>query len=272
NALGTADTVVVPSLAIGDIVKVYSAATLGTLLGSATATAAGSLTVSIAQIGAGAGSVYVTVTSKNMLESPRSAAVTVAAEAKSVTPVAANIVATNKITGIPDTIVVPSLAIGDIVKVYSAATAGTLLGSATATAAGSLTVNIAQLGTALGNVYVTVTSKALLESDRSAAVAYGAEAKSTTPIVANITLANYADIADVITVTGLSAGDIVKVYTVSSGGTVIATSKAVAIGKTGISFNVAQLGLTSGSVYLSVTSTGKNESDRTIAVAFASEP
>jgi len=89
----------------------------------------------------------------------------------------------------------------------------------------------------------TVTSKGLLESYKSATNAYD------------------ADVQDVIIIIGLLPGDIVKVYSVSTAGTEIATSKAVATDKTGISFNVAQLGGLGGNVYLTVTSTGKRKNN-----------
>ena len=157
----------VPSLAVGDVVKVYSVATGGTAIGIATATVAGSVTVTIAQIGAAAGNIYVSVTSKDMLESDRTAAVAYGAEAKSTTLDPTDIIVTNNAAGTADTVVVPGLAVGDIVKVYSAATGGTAIGTTTATVAGSVTVTIAQLGAAAGNIYVSVTSKSLLESDRT---------------------------------------------------------------------------------------------------------
>ncbi|MCB2356708.1 hypothetical protein, partial [Clostridium estertheticum] len=135
-----------------------------------------------------------------------------------------------------------------------------------------VTVSITQLGVASGSVTATVTSKGLLESDKSAVNAYDAEAKSTTPDTTKITVDNYADIQDVITVAGLKVGDIVKVYSAATGGIAIATSKAVATGKTGLSFNVAQLGATGGTVFLSVISTGMLESDRTAAVTVTAEP
>ncbi|WLC68906.1 hypothetical protein KTC96_12895 [Clostridium estertheticum] len=269
NAVGTPDTIVVKTLAVGDIVKVYSAA--GTLIGTSTAaTATGIVTVSIAQLGATAGSVTLSITSAGDLESPKSAAITVDAEAKSVTLDVADIVVTNNTTGKADTVVVSNVAVGDIVKVYSAD--AKLIGTSTAaTATGIVTVNITQLGTAVGSITATVTSKGLLESDKSATKSYTAEAKSTTPDTTKITIDNYADIQDVITVTSLKVGDIVKVYSTATGGTAIATSKAVATGKAGISFNVAQLGATGGTVFLSVISTGMLESDRTAAVTVTAE-
>ncbi|MCB2357427.1 hypothetical protein, partial [Clostridium estertheticum] len=170
NAVGTPDTIVVKTLAVGDIVKVYSAA--GTLIGTSTAaTATGIVTVSIAQLGAAAGSVSLTITSTGDLESPKSAAITVDAEAKSVTLDVAKIVVTNNTTGKADTVVVSGLALGDIVKVYSAD--AKLIGTSTAaTATGIVTVSITQLGVASGSVTATVTSKGLLESDKSAVNAY----------------------------------------------------------------------------------------------------
>ncbi|MBU3214272.1 hypothetical protein LL033_19165 [Clostridium estertheticum] len=263
NAAGTKDTVVVPSLAIGDIIKVYSTSTDGVLLGTATAKADGDLTVSIPQIGSEAGNVYVTVTSKTLTESDRTTAVAYDAEEKSTPLDPAAIVVTNNAVGTSDTVVVKKLAIGDIVNVYSTLVAGDILGTATAKVAGDLTVNIEQIGAESGNVYVTVTSKALLESDRTKAIAYAAEAKSTPLDQTQIVVTNNAvGTPDTVVVQNLYIGDIVKVYSAAIGGVIIGTSTATA---SGLTVSIKQIGVASGNVYVSVIRKAFLESDRTSA-------
>ncbi|MBU3176417.1 hypothetical protein KPL47_08530 [Clostridium estertheticum] len=269
NAAGTKDAVVVPGLAIGDIIKVYSTSTDGVLLGTATAKADGDLTVSIPQIGSEAGNVYVTVTSKTLRESDRTTAVAYDAEEKSTPLDPAAIVVTNNAAGTSDTVVVKKLAIGDIVNVYSTLIAGDILGTATAKVAGDLTVSIEQIGAESGKVYVTVTSKTLLESDRTIAIAYDAEAKSTLLDQTQIVVTNNAvGTPDTVVVQNLYIGDIVKVYSAAIGGVVIGTSTATA---SGLTVSIKQMGVACGNVYVSVIRKAFLESDRTKAVAYAAE-
>lgn len=93
---------------------------------------------------------------------------------------------------------------------------------------------------------------------------------SDAPNSANINIINNPTGADdTITVTQLSEGDVVKVYDAPTGGNVLTTA-TVASGQTSIVIPVAQLGTGTGSVYISVTKSGSNESARTQKV-FVSE-
>lgn len=73
-------------------------------------------------------------------------------------PSAANIIVTNNVGANDDRIVISGLVVGDVVKVYDAATKGILLGEATVQAGNSTTVYAPNLGYAAGSVWVTVTS------------------------------------------------------------------------------------------------------------------
>jgi hypothetical protein len=269
NSLGTSDTVAVTGLAAGDVVNVYSAATAGTLLGTATvADSATTATVSITQLGTAAGTVYVTVTKSGKAESARTAKAYLA-ETAIAAPLASTITATNNCTGTPDTIAVTGLSAGEIVKVYSAASGGTAIGTATvASNATSVTISVPQLGTAAGNAYVTLTAANGLESTRTAK-AYIAEPVSTAPTVTAITVTNNATgTADTVAVTGLSAGDVVNVYSAATAGTLLGTA-TVADSATTATVSITQLGTIAGTVYVSVTSTGKDESVRTVKAYLA---
>ncbi|MBU3155079.1 hypothetical protein [Clostridium estertheticum] len=270
NAAGTKDTVVVPGLAIGDIIKVYSTSTDGVLLGTATAKIDGDLTVNIDQIGAEAGNVYVSVTSKTLLESDTTAAVAYPAEVKSIPLDPNGIVVTNNAAGTKDTVVVPGLAIGDIIKVYSGSTDGVLLGTATAKIDGDLTVSIDQIGAEAGNVYLTVTSKTLRESDRTTGVAFDAEEKSTPLDPAAIVVTNNAaGTSDTVVVKKLAIGDIVNVYSTSISEDILGTATAKVAGD--LTVSIPQVGAESGNVYVTVKSKTLLESDRTTAVAYDAE-
>ncbi|MBB3073301.1 hypothetical protein FHS14_006340, partial [Paenibacillus baekrokdamisoli] len=207
------------------------------------------------------GTAYVTVTKANKLESARTAKVYVT-EPVSVAPVAANITATNNKVGVDDKVVVTGLAAGDVVNVYSVATGGTAIGTATvADGATEATVTIDQLGAAAGNVYVSVKSAGKLESTRTAK-AY--ETEITAPAVAaNIVVLNNDGASDIVRVTGLEAGDVVTVYNVATGGTSVGTA-TVANGKTSVNVLIDQLSVNAGKVYVTITKGNKAESTRVV--------
>ncbi|MBU3159049.1 hypothetical protein KPL37_04660 [Clostridium frigoris] len=271
NASRTADTVVIQSLEIGDIVKVYSSALGGAVIGTATATASG-LTVSITQIGAAGGTVYVSVIRKTFLESNRTS-VTYAAEAKSTPINLSNITVTNNAVGTADTVVVRNLVIGDVVKVYSSATAGLVIGTATVTLVGDLTVSITQLGAISGSIYVSVTSEKLLESNKTKEITYASEAKSTPLDPINIIVINNSNgISNRVLIQNLAVGDIVKIYSISKGGPAIGkgtviTTKTDTV-RVDLFVNITQIGEATGSIYVSVTKKKLLESDRILATRY----
>ncbi|MBV7273215.1 hypothetical protein JMF89_02460 [Clostridiaceae bacterium UIB06] len=262
NNAREASTVKVAGLTNGDIVKVYDSATGGTLLGSGTVgTYDTSVTVFVTQLGENAGNVYVTVTSTGKLESNR-AQVAFAAKTVSTAPSSASITVTNNASK-SDTVEVTGLQPNDVIKVYDASTGGNLLGTVTV-ASDDMEgiVNISQLGASAGTVYVSVTSTGKIESGRTA-VDYSAESQSDPLEVSDVTIANNAGTADTIDVTGLSEGDIVKVYSIATGGTAIGTA-TVSSGESEAIVTVSQLGTNAGTVYVSVTRSGKTESSRTV--------
>ncbi|WPC40242.1 X2-like carbohydrate binding domain-containing protein [Clostridium sp. JS66] len=83
------------------------------------------------------------------------------------------------------------------------------------------------------------------------------------PSEASITVTNNIEgVQDIITVTAINPGDIVKVYNDISGGSLLGIG-TVALGETSVTINVSQLGVNAGNIYISVTSQGKTESSRT---------
>ncbi|MBX4259224.1 hypothetical protein KTC96_12885 [Clostridium estertheticum] len=265
------DTINISGLAATDVVKVYSVATGGVAIGTTTvALGKTDATISLAQLGVIVGNIYITVTNSRKLESSRIVK-NYLAEVVSTDPIVANITVVNNTNGKADTINVNGLVATDIIKIYAVATGGSAIGIATvAIGKTGAMVSITQLGKISGSVYVSITSATKLESARTSQT-YIAEPVSTVPVDTSIKATNYAGVSDVITVKELLSGDIVKVYNIATGGTVVVTSKAVAIGKSTISFNVAQFGITAGNVYVTVTNIGKLESDR-ITVGYNAEP
>jgi hypothetical protein len=177
NLAPTVDTVTVRALKVGDVIKVYDAPKEGNQLGQSPPVASGetSTTVSIGQLGAGAGQVYVSITINGNLESGRTAKAYDAEPVQTTAPLASNITVTNNPVGTPDTVLVNGLTTGDLIKVYDSATGGNLLSSATVPIGQtSVTTSVYQLGTTAGQVYVSATSTGKIESTRTAK-AYEAE-------------------------------------------------------------------------------------------------
>ncbi|MCR4436449.1 MAG: hypothetical protein QHH06_11770 [Clostridiales bacterium] len=260
NNAVSSDTIKVYGLSAGDVVKVYDSDKGGNLLGSSTvASGNAEATVTVAQLGTTAGSVYVSVTSKSKQESAR-VKKDYAAETKTDTSGSGNIAIVNN-AGLPDTVTVYGLSAGDVVKVYDSAQGGSLLGSATVSASATdATVSISQLGTAAGSVYVSVTGVNKQESDRVKAD-YSAESKTDVLSTDNIIIVNNVDSSDTVTVVGLSAGDVVKVYDSAKGGSLLGSATVSSSGTDAV-ITVSQLGTAAGSVYVTLTGKGKQESDR----------
>lgn len=92
---------------------------------------------------------------------------------QTVAPDSTSIAVYNYVYGLDDKVVVNSLSVGDTVYVYDAASGGTLLGHSISGGT-STTVNIPQLGTSSGTVYVSKLTGGYPESERTG-VPYTAE-------------------------------------------------------------------------------------------------
>jgi hypothetical protein len=267
NIFGPNDTVTVSSLTAGDVIKVYSIAKGGAAIGTGTAAAA-ELTVTLTEaLLPNGGTVYVTVSSGTAGESARTA-MTYAREPVADPPPAANITVNNNYAAL-DTIVITGLSMGDVIKVYAVQKGGESLGDVTATDS-TATVSLAdgKLLAAGGKLYVSLTTGSANEGGRTM-VTYAKEPTTDAPLATAITVVNNFGSPDTITVNGLTAGDLVKVYKTATTATVIGTVTADDVSE---SFELIANGLTyaAGKVYVSVRSPGENESART-AVSFTSE-
>lgn len=258
---GLADTISVKNIAAGDTLYAYSAATGGTLLGSKVSVAGVDDTIiTVKQLGLPAGSVYLTVKTNGCVESDR---IKVDYDAEELSKAPENIKVSNNVAGIKDTVEVTDIVAGDTVKVYADATAVKPLGSTVVgTGKTSAIVSIAQLGVAEGSVYVTVTKKNTPESIRVKAD-YSNEQTTAKPdgdgqvIVAN----NTGGIKDTVKVTGVAAGNEIKIYNAETLGKVIGKA-VVPTGANDVTITISQLGMSNGSIYVTVKSYGKFESDR----------
>jgi len=260
NNSDAADTVEVTGLAAKDVVNVYSSDNDDDLLGTATvADGDSSAIASISQLGTNAGSVWISVKRYGRPESDR---VNVAYAAESVPPQKGNISVVNNVV-ISDTVTVSGLTANDIVNVYDAKKNGNLLGTGSVVGNDtSVTISIPQLGTGSGKVYVSVTNSGRGESSR-VEKDYMAEQTSTAPINIKV-VNNLVGTADTITVSSVEANSLVKVYDAATNGNLIGQI-TIPANSTSATITVNQLGVSAGSVYISVTSPGKNESSRTKA-------
>ncbi|MEB4888163.1 MULTISPECIES: hypothetical protein [Priestia] len=166
--------------------------------------------------------------------------------------------------GKDDVIAVSGIAKGDIVKVYNTSSKGTLLASKTSTGP-SATLTTKQVGEKAGKVYVTVSRSGMSESDR-VAVGFSGE-QSNTLSSSQVKITNNKGKDDVIAVSGIAKGDIVKVYNANSKGTVLASKTSTGSSAT---LTTKQVGQKAGKVYVTVARSGMTESVRT-AISFAGE-
>lgn len=260
NLEGKSDTIYVYGVDSGDLVKVYDSAQGDNVIAYGTVPKNKiDITFKIAQLGTKKGSVYVSVVSKGGTESSRTK-VNYAEEPKSAPIAKENVTIINNAQK-SDTITVSGLNARDVVKAYGAA--GNLLGSKTASTSGNdVTINVSQLGSGAGIVYITVTSKNMGESDKSEPISYDAEPVSIAPSEDDITINNNVKKADEIIVSGLNGGDFVKIYNSATGGKLLGSKKVPASGYDA-TITVSQLGTSAGYVYVSITSSELAESTRT---------
>ncbi|TBL80603.1 hypothetical protein [Paenibacillus thalictri] len=267
---GTADTVTVTGLTPGDTVRVYADEAGAALLGSAAAASA-SAVVSVAQLGVEAGFVYVTVTSPASSESRRIVK-SFSAEPISHAPAAGAVTVVNEPAGTADKVTVKGLHAGDTVKVYRARTDTTALAAASVPSSGTAELPVDQLGGTAGYIYVTVTEAGKRESPKMQK-AYDGEALTVPPAAGSIHIVNRLNgTNDSVTVTGLLAGDVVKVYADEAAASPLG-SAAVAAGQSSAEVTVAQLSPSSGTgrVYVTLTRSPRLESRR-VAKLFSEEP
>uniref|UniRef100_A0A4Y8Q986 Uncharacterized protein n=1 Tax=Paenibacillus athensensis TaxID=1967502 RepID=A0A4Y8Q986_9BACL len=151
---------------------------------------------------------------------------------------------------------------GNVVNVYAKTDDVKPLATATVAAtATSATLSIAQLGADGGKVYISVLALGKTVSDKLE-VSFDKEPQTGAPEASNIVIANNkVGKPDTIKVSGLGAGDVVKVY--KSGTTTLLGTATVVSGKTDVTLSITQLGTTSGAVDVTITSKDKRESAKT---------
>lgn len=167
--------------------------------------------------------------------------------------------------GKKDSIRISGIKKGDVIKVYNASTKGKLIAQKTSTGSADI-ISVNQIGEKAGKIYVTVTSPSMTESKRTAVSFTGEQTNAVKSSQVKIT--NNKSKKDVITVSKLKKGDVVKVYNASKGGKLLAKSGKVT--KTSAAISISQLGKKAGSVYITVQSEGMKESAR-VKVSYKGE-
>ncbi|MFD2328825.1 hypothetical protein ACFSR7_06130 [Cohnella sp. GCM10020058] len=223
NPVGTADVVKVENVSPSDVIKVYNDPVDTPVIGTGTvASGQNEILVSIAQLGTTSGTVYVSITTGGLPESQRTAK-NYAAEIASLQIVATDVIISNNLSGLSDTIVVMNVQSGDVIKVYGSSLSTTLLAQGTATGK-TITLSVAQLGSNAGVVYLTRTRAPSVESVRTVKN-YSAESSSSLGVY-GIKVINNAGKADLITIPNVLPSDVIKVYASSSATTPLVTSTA----------------------------------------------
>ncbi|MED3946250.1 hypothetical protein [Priestia aryabhattai] len=260
NNKGKDDVIAVSGIAKGDIVRVYNESSKGTILASKTSTGT-SVTLTAKQIGQKAGKVYVTVMRPGMGESDRVAASFTGEQSNSLQ--SSQVKVTNN-KGKDDVIAVSGITKGDMIKVYSLSSKGTVLASKTSTGT-SLTLTTKQVGQKAGKVYVSITRSGMTESARTT-VSFAGE-QSNALQSSQVKVINNKGKADSVTVSKIAKGDVIKVYNASSKGTLLASKQSE--GSSTV-LSIKQLGSKAGKVYVTITNPGMSESIRT-AVSYSAE-
>jgi trimeric autotransporter adhesin len=141
------------------------------------------------------------------------------------TPLNVNDIEITNNAGKADSIDIIGLSPGDTVYVYKIAEKGIFIAQKTVSLnAEELSINIAQLGSAGGSVYISVKSPGMLESKRGK-VTFAAEPKSVAPNADDICITNNAGRADSVFVADLSVGDTFKIYSTAKGKNLICTAR-----------------------------------------------
>ncbi|PUB10140.1 hypothetical protein [Paenisporosarcina sp. OV554] len=260
NNKGKDDIVTVTGISVGEIVKIYNASSKGSLLATKQATSS-SVSLSIKQLGLKASKLYVTVTSSGLKESSRAA---ISFQGEQSNSLKASLVKVSNNKGKNDIVTVTGISKGDTVKIYNSSTKGSLLATKQTTSS-SVSLSIKQLGLKASKIFVTVTSSGMTESAR---VAISFQGEKSNPLKASqVKVSNNKGKNDIVTITGISKGDTVKIFNSSTKGSLLATKQATS---SSASLSIKQLGLKAGKIYVSITRSGMTESSR-ITASYSSE-
>lgn len=257
NNFGLPDVIKVKELPENAVVKVYDQETGGKVLGTAkVAKGKTEAVISIKDLGTDGGKVYISVTLETAAKE-----LTVAKEDTTATLEADKVVVANNVRK-PDTVKVTA-AEGTTIKVYdkNAADAKVLGSTTVAKGKTEATLSIKQFGADAGKLYVTAKVLGKKESEKLE-VSFDAEPVSTKLATEAVTIVNNAGIPDTVKVTGLTTGDIIKVYYKDAASKDVTAIATVAKDKTEALLSIKQLGEVAGTVDVTVTSVDKLEAPK----------
>jgi len=163
NFTGTNDTITISNLKIGDIVKVYTTYKGTKVLAKGTADS-NNLILSIKQLGASSGKLYISITSLNKKESTRT---TVSFNEEPVSsPITSNNISVKVNSSGICKVVISKVNAGDIIKIYSSSKSyASLLATSVATS-NTVTFNL-DMDEPTGVIYISITSPGMWESSRT---------------------------------------------------------------------------------------------------------
>lgn len=269
NYIGTSnDNIVITGLSASDKVNIYSVSTGGSPIISVVATES-SASVSTTMLKATGGTIYVSITNTGKSESKRASKVYTSEVSKSLLTSA--VVVNNNYGSENDSIVVSNLSSKDEINVYTAATGGTPIASGAVGDAGtSVEIKTTGLKSTSGTAYISVKNENKSESKRTA-ITYKSEPITASMAASEITVTNdVGTTKDSILITDLDEGDIVNIYSASTGGRPIASSEPVTNGQTSVTIMTSGLKTTNGTIYISIKSLNQLESKR-VAKTYSSE-
>ena len=266
NNFNKKDMISFKNLVVGAEYTVYKDAAKTKKLTTFTATSS-TASLNVDQLGANAGSIYITVKQPFYSESAPTE-VKYAAEAIEATPAiaASNVTVTNNFNK-ADVITLKNLVVGQQYTVYKDAAKTTKLSTFTADST-TKAISIQQLGTGAGSIYVT-TTKAGYNESAVTEVKYAAEVVEATPAIAasNVTVTNNVNSKDIITMKNLVKGNTYTIYKDATKKTKLTSFVSDGTTQT---ITIDQLGTTAGSIFITVKQTNYNESPTT-EVKYAAE-
>ena len=249
NNYNEPDVITFKNLQVGSEYTIYKDSAKKTKLDSFEAVSSTN-SIEINDLGAAAGSIYVTATKREYSESTPTK-VNYAAEIRGITPVfpTKNVTVTNNYNK-KDVISFKNLVKGSIYTIYKDSSKKSKLKSFEATSS-TESINLDQLGAAAGSIYITATHPYYSESKPSK-IDYAAEIRGITPSIAtkNVTITNNFNNKDTLSFKNLLKDSIYTIYKDAAKKTKLATFKA---SKTTASITINQLGATAGSIYVTVT-------------------
>lgn len=245
-----------------DVVTVYASSTGKQKLAFASpGMGQDSVRIPLTTLSAAGGKLFVTVTTENEGESVMTP---VQYESEKSSPLTAGPTGVSIVNNYPpaqDVVTVRNLKQGDLITIYRAASGASFIGPLEANNDGDMDIYIDQLGVNAGRIYITITTANKQESAR-VPIPYPEEKKTDPLLPSAIEVQNNYQMDDTITVTGITVGHTVSVYTTATGVPAIAQTVAT-VSTVNFTIDNGILAATGGKVFVTVKDPNMHESNRT---------